>query len=68
MDLSKPEQHPNYYIVPDWWIRNDIYRTHKAYLRKHGGKRKYNPESKHHRIDIKRIKQWKDKWDILKIF
>ena len=22
VDLSKPEQHPNYYIMPDWWVSN----------------------------------------------
>ncbi|MBL7177102.1 MAG: hypothetical protein ISS66_14855 [Desulfobacteraceae bacterium] len=61
VDIEKADQPPGYYIVPEWWIRNDIYNSHEAYLKKHGGKRKFNPKSTHHSIYIKRIEQWKDR-------
>lgn len=62
------KENPEYWIVPDWWIRNNIYEVHKAYLKKHGGKRPGGGKSTHHSIDKKRISEWKDRWDILKIF
>jgi Holliday junction resolvase-like predicted endonuclease len=68
VDLQDEGALPGYYIVPEWWIRNNIYETNQAYLAKHGGSRKINPNSKHHGISVKRISQWKDRWDLLKIF
>jgi hypothetical protein len=37
VDLG-PEQ-PGYYVVPDWWIENDIDKEHKKYLKVAPGKR-----------------------------
>ncbi len=68
VDLANDTDSPVYYLVPDWWMRNNIYRVHRKYLSKHGGRRKVNPKSEHHGIDAKRIAQWKDRWDLLKIF
>lgn len=59
---------PRFWIVPDPWIRNDIYAAHKKYLEKHGGQRPKNDASNHHSIDEMRIQQWLNKWDILRIF
>ncbi len=59
---------PTYYVVPEWWIRNDIYHHHEAYLRKHGGKRKTGSTSQHHKIEVKRIAQWKNKWHLLGVW
>lgn len=67
VDLGDTSTSPRYWIVPDWWIRNDIYKAHQAYLNKHGGIRPGNPTSKHHSIDERRLGQWKDRWDILGI-
>ena len=67
VDLSKDKNPPDYYVVPDWWIRNNIHETHNAYLRKHGGRRKVTQDSKHHAVDHRRLEKWKDRWDILKI-
>ena len=67
VDLINDDGPPTYYVVPEWWIKNDIYKNHQAYLKKHGGKRKINPDSKHHTIMLKRIKEWENRWDILKI-
>ncbi len=68
VDLGDLDTSPGYWIVPDWWIRNDIYKTHKAYLDSHGGTRAHNPDSKHHAIDERRLKEWQAYWDILGIF
>ena len=37
VDLGDSDSSPRYWIVPDWWIRNDIYKAHKAYLKRPGG-------------------------------
>ena len=57
-----------YWIVPDWWIRNDIHEAHQKYLNKHGGHRPKNDYSNHHSIDESRLENWQDKWEILGIF
>ncbi len=68
VDLGDTYQAPRYWIAPDWWVRNDIYQTHQHYLESHGGKRAKTPDSTHHAIDEKRLEQWKDRWDVLRIF
>jgi hypothetical protein len=67
VDLEDTDASPLYYIVPDWWMRNDIHEVHQAYLGKHGGSRPFNRKSKHHGISSKRIERWKDRWDLLSI-
>lgn len=64
-DLSAP---PRYWVTPDWWIRDNIYKTHMAYLERHGGTRARNPDSTHHAIDETRLREWQGRWDILDIF
>jgi hypothetical protein len=59
---------PKFWVVPDWWIRNDIYEKHEQYLKEHGGHRPVNDDSDHHRIEESRLEEWQDKWEILKIF
>jgi hypothetical protein len=68
VDLGGLDASPRYWVVPDWWIRNDIYRTHKAYLDSHGGRRARSPNSTHHAIDERRLKDWQERWDVLGIF
>ena len=52
-----------------WELNRHQYllRLGEAYLARHGhgGRRKINPESTHHSISLKRIEQWRDRWDIL---
>jgi Holliday junction resolvase-like predicted endonuclease len=66
VDISKIDEPPEYYIVPDWWMRNSIKEACDAYFKKKKGK--ITTTSKHHGVDVKRIVKWKDRWDILKIF
>jgi hypothetical protein len=68
VDLGNLGEHPRFWIVPDWWIKNDIYSAHQAYLQKHGGYRASNPDSTHHAIDEKRLTEWQGRWEILSIF
>ncbi|MHB9032931.1 MAG: hypothetical protein ACYC6L_07775 [Anaerolineae bacterium] len=68
VDLGGVDEHPRYWIVPDWWIRDNIYNTHQAYLERHGGRRAHSPDSPHHAIDEKRLNQWIEHWEILRIF
>lgn len=58
---------PDYYVVPAWWMQNDIYTAHQKYLDEHGGKRAKTDTSTHHAIPLKRVEQWKARWDVLGI-
>ena len=68
VDLGDLDTFPRYWIVPDWWIKDDIYKTHQTYLDRHGGQRANNSNSTHHAIDEKRLSEWQGRWDILGIF
>jgi len=68
VDLGDLNASPRYWVVPDWWVRDDIHRAQKAYLERHGGKRPGNPDSTHHSINESRLSEWLDRWDILGIF
>jgi hypothetical protein len=68
VDLGKEDSPPRYWIVPDWWIRNDIYRAHQSYLKRHGGQRARNPQSTHHAIEEIRLAAWRNRWEILGLF
>jgi len=68
VDLGDVQTSRRYWIVPEWWIRDDSRQVHQAYLKKHGGIRPGNPDSTHHSIDENKLEQWKDRWYILGIF
>ena len=65
VDLSA--DYPDFYVVPEWWMQNDIHASHNEYLAKSGGHRVKNNDSTHHSIQTARIAQWKGKWDVLGI-
>lgn len=67
VDLGPADGHPRYWIAPEWWVRNDIYRAHRAYLDAHGGRRARSQESTHHAIDESRLTEWAGRWDVLGI-
>ena len=58
----------NYYVVPEWWIQNDIHDKHQQYLAHHGGTRPLNEKSDTTKIETKRVVEWLDRWDQLSIF
>lgn len=66
VDLSGDD--PEYYIVPEWWMQNDIHEAHEGYLARHAGQRPRNTGSTHHAIPISRVEQWHDRWELLGIF
>ena len=55
------------YVVPEWWMRNDIYDHHEEYLRSPGGARALSPDSDHHAIPTARVAQWLGRWDQLPV-
>ena len=58
---------PAFYVVPEGWMVEDIYRHHQRYLDRHGGDRKHSPRSTHHAITESRILHWRDRWDLLNL-
>jgi hypothetical protein len=60
-------EHPAYFVAPRWWVRNDIWRDHTAYLARYQQKHGHPRESTHHGILVRRVEQWRDRWDILGI-
>lgn len=68
VDLGEVEDAPSYYVIPEWWMQNDIYEAFKEYKERHGGSRPRTQDSTHHQIDLRRIEHWRDRWDILNIF
>jgi hypothetical protein len=68
VDLGNLDENPRFWVVPDWWLKNDIYTAHLAYLQRHGGQRASNPDSTHHAIAEERLEEWRGRWEILGIF
>jgi len=58
---------PGFYVVPEWWMQNDIYEAHQRYLDAHGGRRAGNPDSTHHAIGPARVESWSERWDLLEL-
>jgi DNA-binding transcriptional regulator YhcF (GntR family) len=56
---------PDFYIAPDEWVRTDVKRHFAAWLESKGGVRPRNPDSDHHAIELDRIRQWHQRWDVL---
>lgn len=61
-------EHPGYFVMPAWWIENDIHEAHQAYVEKRGGHRAQNDLSTHHSIKLGRVEQWRGRWDVLGVF
>ncbi len=68
VDLGGTEASPRFWIVPEWWMQNDIYTAHQAYLDAHGGKRARTQDSTHHAITEDRVAQWRGTWDVLRLW
>jgi hypothetical protein len=54
-----------FYVIPEWWMRDDIYVHHQRYLAAHGGTRANSPGSDHHAIPTSRVREWRDRWELL---
>ena len=65
VDLSGSTERPDYYIVPDGWMRRDIHRAHQEYLSRHRGMRAETEAATHHAIQAERVASWRNRWDQL---
>ena len=63
VDLGRPAS--EFFIVPVDWMVEDIWQVHQQYLKQHGGQRKVTRKSTHHKIELARIEDWRDRWDLL---
>lgn len=54
-----------FFVVPEAWMVQDIYVTHKRNLARHGGRRKHSPSSAHHAVRLASIEAWRDRWDLV---
>ncbi len=68
VDLGAIDGSPRCWIVPDWWVRDDIYIADQAYRSRFGGHRARSDESTHHSNDESRLAEWQGRWDVLGIF
>jgi hypothetical protein len=66
VDLSNPVS--AWFVMPAWWIENNIFEVHRAYLGRHGGHRAITDSSKHHSLEEGRVQQWRNCWSLLGIF
>jgi hypothetical protein len=64
VDLASVDA-PRVYLVPEWWMQNDIYEAHQRYLDAHGGRRAETQDSTHHAIRPSRVEPWSERWDLL---
>ena len=69
VDLWKhDDEPPDYYIVADWWMRNNIFEVHQEYLKRHSGTRPRTQASLHHKIELPRVAHGSNKWERLGLF
>jgi len=57
--------HPEFYIAPAQWVRDEVERRHREFLKSHGGRRPRNPESPHTGVALDQISHWHRRWDLL---
>ncbi|MGB9303329.1 MAG: hypothetical protein WCB92_06540 [Mycobacterium sp.] len=58
---------PDYYVFPAQWLETDICAHFQEWLTECGGKRPRNPASRDWSIDLSRVAQWRNRWDVLGI-
>jgi len=68
VDLADPEAPPEYYVVPEKWIKRDILKHDNAYRERYRKERGKERPSTHHAIAPARIMRWKGRWDVLGLF
>jgi hypothetical protein len=64
VDVEDPKR-PLFHVAPDAWVRADMRKYHQEYLDRHGGERAVSKESTHHAIDVRRLRDWRGRWDLL---
>jgi hypothetical protein len=56
---------PDFYIAPVDWVRQDVEAHYAKWLESKGWIRPRNPDSDHTCVDLDRIRQWHQRWEIL---
>ena len=56
---------PDFCIAPAQWVRSDVKSHFATWLESRGGVRPRNPESDHSTVELDRIRQWHQRWDVL---
>jgi hypothetical protein len=54
---------PEFFVVPEDWMVQNIYETHQRFLARHAGKPVTS--SPHHAIRPRQVEQWRDRWDVV---
>ncbi len=54
-----------FFVLEKRDLQNLIYCGHTSYLRRHGGKRPRNPESRHVAVSIAQLEPHEDRWDLV---
>lgn len=58
--------HPDFYIAPAQWVRDEVQRRHDEWLASKGGERPRNPDSDHAALEFDdAVRQWHRRWDVL---
>lgn len=68
MGAATPGRDLDFFVVPDLWMRHYIHEELQKHLRMHGGRRPVNPHSTHCAIKLGHVWEWRDRWDLLRIF
>jgi hypothetical protein len=63
VDLGQPK--PEFFVAPEDWMVENIYRVHRQFLAEHQGRRPKSPDSTHHAIRRDRVEEWRERWDLL---
>lgn len=63
VDLTGTE--PDFYIAPADWVREDVKAHYANWLERKGGTRPRNPDSDHTGVELDRIRQWRQRWEVL---
>jgi hypothetical protein len=57
--------HPDFYIAPAHWVRNEVEQHYQQWLESKGGERPRNPASDHAALEPDHVRQWHRRWGVL---
>lgn len=57
--------HPDFYIAPAQWVRDEVQRRYDRWLETKGGTRPRNPASDHATLELDQISRWHRRWGVL---
>jgi DNA-binding transcriptional regulator YhcF (GntR family) len=58
--------HPDFYVAPAQWVRDEVQRRYDEWLASKGGRRPRNPASDHATLPLdESVQQWHRRWNVL---